>query len=132
MSDQLEDEATGEWARRHFKYTLPWKLTSWGCLFGQGIRGTFIGFSADEYHNRTFYFMIPLVGFFTFWYEREINTSVLHLYGSCGGVMEGFIDPDCGMCAEVLGWFLVDDYATREVPSDARSIPTADDVLDLQ
>lgn len=99
-----------------FRWTPPWKLTSAGLLFGQGIKGTFVGFSSDEYHNSTFYFMVPLVGFFTVLYGQKLNFDTFHLDAMCGDETEGLIDPDCTHCAEILGWMLIDRYAAKQRP----------------
>lgn len=95
---------------RRFRYTPPWKLTQAGFLFGQGIKGTFIGFSGDEYHNSTFYFMVPLICFFCFWYEKDLNPEVEHIGSFTNGVPDGYVDPDCVWCAYEIGLCHIDQY----------------------
>lgn len=75
-----------------------WKLTRWGFLWPLWGRG------CDEWHCKSIYLTIPLVGWFVIFYERDFNRrgeEHLHAYGP-----EGFEGVDhtfdgCEICIEI-------------------------------
>ena len=93
--------------RNRLFFTPFWRLTAYGCLFRK--EDSLVGFGGDEFHNRSVYVVIPLVGSVVLFYERRQNTGPEHLYGRINGELEGFVDGDCAVCAETLGWMMMDD-----------------------
>ncbi len=89
----------GIWKRR-FHWIGPWATTRWGFL-SQTMwprRG------CDEYHNKSIYLIVPLLGEFCVFYERDLNDTI-HLYGMIGDEPQGPIFPDCDICVEMLQEF---------------------------
>lgn len=89
--------------RRRVRYSPPWHLVRWGLLwntmFGRVLwphRG------CDEYHNQSWFIIIPLIGEFVYFTKSGFQRDVEHLYYLGPGGTEGFIDPDCSVCTEIL------------------------------
>lgn len=90
-------------------FTPFWRLTAYGCMFSKGER--LIDFGGDEFHNRSLYVIVPLVGMAVLFYERHQNTGPEHLYACVNGEIEGFYDENCAECINTMRWITEDDTA---------------------
>lgn len=80
-------------------YTPPWKLTRWGWGFH-----SFPQRGCDEWHNRSWYVVLPFGMFVIFpaydeWYDRVEGEEHLHSRGPEG--TEGLIVEGCIICSEI-------------------------------
>lgn len=85
------------------KFTPFWHLTDWGFLPYAFRRNL----GCDEFHNRSRWTIIPLVGEFCL-FDKGYNTDQpVHLFAFTGsahgasGEWEGEDVPDCPICAEI-------------------------------
>ena len=83
-------------------YSPPWRITQAG--FIKSALRTQKG--CDEWHNKSFYIVIPLVGMFVWWPEGIDRTGEEHLWGwfwgPHGEEIEGRIVEGCDICTEML------------------------------
>jgi hypothetical protein len=86
-------------------YIPPWKITQAGFI-KTALR---IQNGGDEWHNKSFYIVIPLVGMFVWWPEGIDRTDEEHLYsvgwGPHGRVFYGRIVEGCDICEELMEAF---------------------------
>lgn len=82
-------------------YLPPWQITQAG-FTKQALR---IQLGCDEWHNKSRYIVIPLVGMFVWWPEGIDREGPEHLWGKSGNEHFGDIVDDCDICTEILTEF---------------------------
>ena len=82
-------------------YTPPWKVTHAGFL-GSALR---IHNGCDQWHNKSRYIVIPLVGMFVWWPEGIDRRGEEHIWASFWGPhgqeIAGRIVEGCDICTEI-------------------------------
>jgi hypothetical protein len=101
------DNVPNDALRRRVRYCPPWKLTRWGLVWNMMFgRVMWPHRGCDEYHNKSWFILIPLVGEFTYFSKPGYQTAREHLYGMGPDGVHGFVDPSCEICDEIMTAFM--------------------------
>jgi hypothetical protein len=87
---------------RRLQFIPFWRCTNWGFLLRRGEAGLRIRRGCDEYHNPSRYTAIPMVGSFILFDKGYDTDKPEHLYARGPDGTEGYIDPTCAICTEIL------------------------------
>lgn len=96
--------------RHRLRYSPPWKLTRWGLMLNTMFgRPGWPHRGCDEWHNRSWFVLVPLLGELVWFPKKGFDRSgTEHLYGMTGGPLaeyHGRIVDGCDICAEILEEF---------------------------
>jgi len=83
---------------RRVRFTPFWRLTRWGFVRPLGSLR-----ACDEFHNRSVYVVVPVVGELVLFWEPRLTPQEPgneHVYGFVAGEWLGTIHPDCRLCDE--------------------------------
>lgn len=89
-----------------------WKLVRLGLFSANPLR--YIGRGLDEYHNKSVFVVLPLIGQVVLFTGKDLNEDRVHLHSASGDLLDGYIDPDCEACSDILGSFLIHSYAASQ------------------
>lgn len=88
---------------QRFMYWAPWGVTRpW---LPRIFRG------GDEWHNASIAIVLPFLGCFIFFYEKDFSRDgEEHVHGHFGGKWEGRIVKECDECLAFVGLVMVEAF----------------------